>query len=390
MRRITTWQTVIVLVLLVGSAAGSFPQTVSAQDQFIPDDLPVITPENAAQVTQVAILASYGTIGDIAWSPDGRTLALASSNGLVFLLDATQLDIRPRILNGHTAAVTGLAFSPDGRLLASAGGGEVRLWEVDSGEAEAVMNIPLLTNLAFSPDGTMLAVGSGALVRLHSVATSEEIALMRAQGGAVTSLAFSPDGGRVVTGGSDGTVHLWDVATRTMLAALEGQAGRVAAVAFSPNGGDIASVGADDIVHLWDWDPVMGMFEFPLRGHTSNIDDVAFSPDSKTLAADHGDEIRLWDVGTGVQRAILEGHTQRVLSVQFSPDGRVLASAGGDANPRGQSRDSTIRLWDVSEAAQLVVLNGHTRTVNSASFNSAGTLIVSASEDGTIRLWGVG
>jgi hypothetical protein len=92
MRRITTWQTVIVLVLLMGSAAGSFPQMVSAQEPFIPDHLPVITPENAAQVTQVAMLLSYGNIIDIAWSPDGRTLALASENGLILLLDADAPD----------------------------------------------------------------------------------------------------------------------------------------------------------------------------------------------------------------------------------------------------------------------------------------------------------
>jgi WD40 repeat protein len=128
--------------------------------------LPVITPENAAHVAQVAMLVSYGIIADIAWSPDGRTLALGSGNGLVFLLDAEQLDARPRILSGHSAAVTGLAFSADGMLLASAGGGDVRLWEVDSGAEQAAMEVLNATSLAFSPDGTLLALGGGRNVHL--------------------------------------------------------------------------------------------------------------------------------------------------------------------------------------------------------------------------------
>ncbi len=78
-----------------------------------------------------------------------------------------------------------------------------------------------------------------------------------------------------------------------------------------------------------------------LRGHTSSVNSVAFSPDGATLASASGDDtIRLWDVATGQPRTDpLRGHTDSVVSVAFSPDGATLASASGD---------DTIRLWDVS------------------------------------------
>jgi WD40 repeat protein len=77
-----------------------------------------------------------------------------------------------------------------------------------------------------------------------------------------------------------------------------------------------------------------------LKGHTSLVLSVAYSPDGKTLASGSKDQtIKLWDVTTGKEQATLKGHTDLVTSVAYSPDGKTLASGGGD---------QTIKLWDVA------------------------------------------
>src|SRR5262245_30688950 len=98
-----------------------------------------ISPDNAVRVTQLAMLGR-GFITGLAWSPDGRTLAVASSVG-VWLYDANTPDALPRLLEGHTNGVNSIAFSPDGTTLAVGGGDNtVRLWDVASGEQGAVLH----------------------------------------------------------------------------------------------------------------------------------------------------------------------------------------------------------------------------------------------------------
>ena len=171
----------------------------------------------------------------LAFSPDGRLLAVASDAG-TWLYDA--MTSRPVALLPVGYQVMSVAFSPDGSRLASAD----LLWDVAAGT-----HTPLepYYSVAFSPDGTMLALGTyDSKIKLWDMEAGTTTATYEGHRSTVYSVAFSPDGTKLVSGSLDFTVRLWDVATGTH-ATLEGHKDKVQSVAFSPDGRTLAS-GSDD------------------------------------------------------------------------------------------------------------------------------------------------
>jgi WD40 repeat protein len=334
-------------------------------------------------------LGHTGQVCGVAFHPNGRTLVTASFDRTVRVWDAIS-GSEARELGDRLEPVVAVTFSQDGRI-AGGGGRYARVW--DSGSDRKLMTLAHdepIWSVAFSPKGGLLATGGGdwqradrpGVVTVWDLATGNK-KVLDAHVGIAFSVAFSPDGSLLASGG--GEIRSKDEVIIRKGAKWEEVPPRLAhergigSVAFSPDGRYLATGGGDQIVRIWD---VTSHREVKaLEGHTGNIWCLAFSPDGHTLASAGGGDraVRLWDVSSGKLRLKpFQGHAQMIRGLAFSPDGRRLASA---------SMDRTIKLWDTANGLEALTFRGHSSGVYSVAFSSDGKQLASASDDKTVRIW---
>ncbi len=397
-------------------------QAVNATVQFGQPPLPAA--EDALQRAILSLpknfkLAHSGPVNGVAYSPDGKRVATASSDKTAKVWDAANGHLL-LTLSGHSAAINGIAFSPDSKQIATASDdGTARLWDAGSGQELKTFqgNSGPMSCVSFSPDGKRLATAhTDKTAKVWDAGSGREVLTLRGHSGGVTGVVYDPSGGRLATASQDGSAKIWDAHDGHLLATLRGHSDALNAVAFSQDGKMLATASSDSTTRLWD--SSRGVQIRNLR-QSGSIKGVAFSPDGKRLATASSDNnASLWDVSKGLP--ILNLHEPGPANgVAFSPDGASLASAsegaiaqiwdlgGGQGlltlrhldsvndvtySPDGKrlitgSSDKTAKVWDALTGKELMMLAEGSKPVNSVSYSRDGNSIATASSDGTAWVW---
>ena len=318
---------------------------------------------------------------------------------IAVLQTAFALDFPYATFERHTGPVVSVVFSPEGDTLASAStDNTIRLWDVSSGTLKKTLtgHTGGIYEIVFSPQGNILAsASSDTSVRLWDVVTGIHIRKLTGNTNKVTNVVFSPEGDTLASASTDNTIRLWDVSSGTLKKTLTVKRGysRV----FSPDGQLFADVeldyqqrlqqsqqllqqraGLDNTIRLWDVSS--GTRIKTLTGHKAPSllpVRIAISPDGNMLAS-ADTIIYLWDISSGTRIKTLTGHTDGVTSIVFSPNGDRLASG---------SADTTICLWDISSGTRIKTLTGHTSDVKSVVFSPNADRLASGGHESTIHLW---
>ncbi|MBR4685041.1 MAG: PD40 domain-containing protein [Candidatus Methanomethylophilaceae archaeon] len=285
------------------------------------------------------------------------------------------------VLQRSSSVATSLCFTHDGkRILSSLGFGapeSLSLQVIDVMTGKVLRTLAGGGTAAFDPHDERIVATSGNAVIVLDSQTGEILHILTGHSHPINSVAFSPDGKRIVSASDDWTVKIWDSRTGSLLHSWEGHQKVVESVSFSPDGRYVASASNDGAIMLWDVKTGERVRAF--TGHTSGVTDVAFSPDGKRIVSGSYDEsARVWDVNTGALLFTLKDGYEQIHSCSFSPDGKSIVT--------GES-SGVVTFWDAHDGKRLRALTRHTESVNAVTFSPDGKLLASSSDDGTVVLW---
>lgn len=318
-----------------------------------------------------------------------------------FLQPATPLPNNPHLLSwGHLMPVRkqavadplrlslpgwvgSVAFSPDGKMLVTAcSDGHARLWDSQSGRPleSPPTHTDYVVAVAFSPDSQSLVMGSyDQTATIWDLRSRRVRHTMVGHRGGVTCVAYAPSGHIVATAGIDQTIRLWRADSGQLDRTLTGHKSWVNSIAFSPDGKSLISGSSDGTVKAWSIDT--GKVQ-TLIASKAEVRSVAVSPNGKYVAAGirYG-AIKVWDTEKWQEIHSWESPCDDVWSVVFSADSRQLFVSAGEWN-----RPTAITLWNVANATRVAELK-HPGEVLCLSVSCDGKSLAAGGADRTVSVW---
>ena len=385
-------------------------------------------------------LPNSNSINALAFSPDGKTFASGHRDGTLRLWEAKTGRKLSTIGDHKSIVIDGLAFSSDGKKLVSCTRTqEILLHTFQNGKHQSryIHYVPFPHDLVFSPDGNDLfgigymdgkTIGRQPYIHKWNVNTGGLLmSTPTPQTYQINSLASSPDGSTLLTGGWGDTIVSWNPGTLEHSIFTRGHATAGKTLQFSPDGKILNTISGKDNLKFLDtetgaeisapqqksnstkqksktsrhrisaeyikkrtalriFDIETGTDMYHITEHKGNIWWYNFSPDRKTLATAGEDmTIRLWEVSTGKELLMIPTYSRIPVTITFSPDGKTLA--GGGVYDRAQKSLNLIHVWEVPSGRILKTLAGHTEGVKFLRFSPDGRTLASCGGDGTILLW---
>ena len=272
---------------------------------------------------------------------------------------AVGLDTRP---------VTSAVFSDDGRILVTMDTGRLlHVWDATGGRLLATLEAerPVRVAAVSADDAEVATAGGsdGRSVDVFSAQSGRRVASLP-EGKTVTQVVYDPTGRYLAVGRADETVTLRDARTGARLGSYAGHVGAITAVAFSPDGNLLATSSTDGTARVF---ATRDGLVSQLTGHGLGVTSIVFSPDGGRAATVSTDRTaRVWDVRNGRQVAVLAGHGEPVTSARFSADGRSIVTAAADG---------TMRIWSALSEPSLTVVRAQRAPVPAARATSAGLAV---------------
>lgn len=382
-----------------------------------PNGNPFAPPAPGAAAGRMMAPLQLNALNGVAATNDRKILALGTSDSTITFWNVAEgKEICSFKVVGFNQ---GMAFSPDGKLLAvKSADNFIRLFDSEGKETkkfgtapvQPAKNVRVLVwggvqgAISFSPDGKVLfSVGgeydnnkfTSVLKRFDIESGKEQPAIKGPEGGnGLSSMMVAPDGKSMAVGGNDGTVRIWDLeGNKEKQKLTSDKPMAINAQAFSADGKWLATRTFDQAIHIWDvanGKEVHTIGGPGAGGQNGQIlvgwgggfaaSNLAFSSDSKLLASGTtGNTVRQWDTGTGKEVARVGGHHNPVATLGISADGKTVATRAGD---------NVIHIWDAvtgKETRNFELPAG----VSQLLFSADGQLAVLSGTDGSLRSWDV-
>ncbi len=320
-------------------------------------------------------------ISSMAISPNGNRLALSTIGGHIYVMDFST----DETISTQTGSVLSIAFSPDNNKLVSISEMGISIWDLEDGSQNGLEfdeeTELMYASALFSPDGKRIAFVLDNIIGLLDVEKEGPIQTFGESNVLYVSVSFYDDGNRIVTVSENGEITIWDIDTLTAIYSKNETIGNVHNASFCVKGNRVGLVIDKNNVVI---EGIRSSFVNRIvKDLEYNSITLAYSHDGERIVTTSKENLKIWDVNTGKVLCELFGHSERVLTAAFNPDGDLIVSA---------SEDGMIRVWNALGGNTIKVFHFQasdyrTDVITYVAFCFHGKRVVSVSMGGEVVIW---